>query len=142
MKMKALSVRDPHARLITLGLKPVENRSRRTNFRGRVYIHVSKRFDLEGLEWILQNIAISDRIAFHAGKTWGSSLQGAIIGEVDIVDCLPLDIVLAHGCQEFKMWATGPWCWMLANAVLYEQPILGVKGKLGFFEPEFEKVTV
>jgi hypothetical protein len=39
--MKALSVRQPYAALICAGVKTVENRSRPTNYRGKLLIHAS-----------------------------------------------------------------------------------------------------
>ena len=37
--MKTLSVRQPWANLIVRGIKDIENRSWKTNFRGRILIH-------------------------------------------------------------------------------------------------------
>ena len=45
LPQKALSVRQPWAWLIVNGWKPIENRSRRTNVRGRILIHASLKFD-------------------------------------------------------------------------------------------------
>ena len=39
--MKALTVQQPFASLICQGIKDVENRSWRTNFRGTIYIHAA-----------------------------------------------------------------------------------------------------
>ncbi len=47
--MKALNIRQPRAHLIVHGHKDVENRSWPTKFRGRVYVHAGKRFDVEAL---------------------------------------------------------------------------------------------
>jgi len=42
--MKALSIKNPIATLIALGIKPIENRNWKTHFRGRVYIHVCAQY--------------------------------------------------------------------------------------------------
>lgn len=42
--MKTISVRQPYATLICSGVKPIENRSWNTDFRGRVLIHASKNY--------------------------------------------------------------------------------------------------
>lgn len=42
--MKALSIKNPMGILIALGIKPIENRTRRTHFRGKIYIHVSAKY--------------------------------------------------------------------------------------------------
>ena len=49
--MKALSIKQPWAQLIIMGAKDVENRSRRTSFRGRFAVHVSlKRANYEDVD--------------------------------------------------------------------------------------------
>lgn len=40
--MKVLSVKQPWAALLVNGIKDIENRTRRTTFRGRILIHASK----------------------------------------------------------------------------------------------------
>lgn len=76
----------------------------------------------------------------HIDKSFPVS---AIIGEVEIVDCVQ---------DHPSIWAEkhddilgefihGPiWNWVLANPVLYEKPILHVKGKLSFWEPDIDIV--
>lgn len=39
--MKALSIKQPWASLIAHGIKDIENRTWRTHFRGKIYIHAS-----------------------------------------------------------------------------------------------------
>jgi hypothetical protein len=80
--MKALSVRQPWASLIVLGIKDVENRTWRTNYRGPLAIHASQRVDdatgmMHGLR------AVQQRAAWQLMAT-----TGAIIGQVDLVDCV------------------------------------------------------
>lgn len=157
---KALSIKQPFASLITLGIKPIENRTWRTNFRGRIYVHAStpRKFD----------IALTDdqtRLALPVlEKAFNGSLPfGAIIGEVDIVDCIqnhpsiwaeksqiikkPIPDDFFYGDymttdkydRALAKWEkTGGilpiWNWVLANPVMYDEPILNVKGKLSFWE--------
>ena len=40
--MKVLSVKQPWAAFLVNGIKDIENRTRRTTFRGRILIHASK----------------------------------------------------------------------------------------------------
>jgi hypothetical protein len=51
--------------------------------------------------------------------------RGAIIGEVDIVDCVN---------RNTSPWFVGKYGFILANPVLYGNPIT-CKGKLSFFDP-------
>lgn len=123
--MKALTIKQPWASFIAHGIKDVENRTWKTNFRGKVLIHAAKKpvdasddiFSLEQFKVIENNI--------HA---FDEHTNGAIIGEVDIVDCVQ---------NHPSIWAEkGVFNWVLANAVLYDKPIFNVKGKLSFWEFE------
>ena len=133
--MKALTVKQPWGSLIALGLKDIENRTWKTNFRGMIYIHVGKsRTKSDELEVLLtdqnyidihkfkKSIGVEDRVAEYMD----TFPLGAIIGEVEIVDCIN---------DSKSTWAMdNHWHWVLKNPVLYEKPILNVKGKLSFWE--------
>jgi len=126
--MKALSVRQPWAWLIVAGYKDIENRNWPTAYRGRVYIHASRKFDKAGLSAILSdNMNISEAIKHELSRitNW---VRGAIIGEVDVVDCVT---------RSSSPWFTGHYGFVLANPTLYDKPI-SCKGKLGIFEPLIE----
>lgn len=123
--MKALTIKQPWASLIAEGIKDIENRTWKTNFRGRIYIHCSapKKFKIE----------LTDDQTIKAAPVLAKVIEpglpfGAIIGEVDIIDC-----VLGHK----SIWAQDDcYNWVLENAVLYDEPILNVKGKLSFWKYE------
>jgi hypothetical protein len=121
--MKALSVMNPWAYWIiygspVYGIKDVENRKYRTNYRGRVLIHASKKIDI--------NVPTRDERKINGGKEvdW-EKLNGRILGSVEIVDCV----------QDSKsLWAEAEmWHWILKNPVILDCPILA-KGKLGLWE--------
>lgn len=137
--MKALSIKQPWASLIAHGIKDIENRTWKTHFRGRIYIHASAKgtdvdFTTEQTASLFSNEIWNPETGFKSELFPVS----AIIGEVDIVDC-----VINHP----SIWAEKTdfsqedpqsiWNWVLANPVLYDKPILNVKGKLSFwdFEP-------
>ena len=144
--MKALSIKQPWASLIAHGIKDIENRTWKTNFRGRIYIHASTECNVE-FDFLQMTELMKDKnidLAWYIKKS--NVPIRAIIGEADIVDC-----VINHpsiwaektegvtaGNIFFHDDSTKPiWNWVLANAVLYDKPILNVKGKLSFWE--FEK---
>jgi hypothetical protein len=106
---RAISVRQPWAWLIVHGGKDIENRTWRTNFRGRVYIHAGKEFDEKALE------AFRNRVP-------GILELGGIIGSVEIVDCVD------HSDSE---WFMGPHGFVLRNP--RPEPFRLMPGKLGFF---------
>ncbi len=165
--MKALSIKQPFASLICtprydnplLGIKDIENRTWKTNFRGRIYIHASAKGYSNNVELFNWE---------QAKSYWNkreqvielSKLKSAIIGEVDIVDCVINHSSIWAEKSEFQCCGIFPtndcspcghfksekskrkiiYNWVLANPVLYEKPILNVKGKLSFWEPDIDIV--
>ncbi len=152
-KMKALSIKQPWAGLIAHGVKDIENRTWKTNFRGRFFIHASAKWDERSnsnnpkdlFTWE-QRIAMSSSPVDHKFIDYGIIVKdeemplSAIIGEIDIIDC-----VINHPSiwaekthyneDDFDVEDPKPiWNWVLANPVLYDKPILNVKGKLSFWE--------
>ena len=131
--MKALSIKQPWASLIAHRIKDIENRTWKTNFRGRIYIHASSKsvqgnvkqmFTLD--QWNAIPVNYNNFTLF--GSEWQKS---SIIGEVDIIDCVQ---------DHPSIWAessmfgdTKIWNWVLSNPVLYDKPITNVKGALSFW---------
>lgn len=135
--MKCLSIRQPWASLIAHGIKPIENRSWKTNFRGRIYIHASG--VSSGSLYELLNDDQIKAISNHwtAAPPFPNRPTSAIIGEVDIVDCVINHPGIWAEKASFPSDSKPIYNWVLANPVLYKEPILNVKGKLSFWE--FEK---
>lgn len=134
--MKAITIKQPWASLIVAGLKDVENRTWKTNYRGRVLIHagVSKK---EGWNLTANQQMCVAKSNKELSKTKFEDLPfGAILGSVEIVDCVQ---------NHPSVWAEqGMWNWVLKNPKKYDNPIEGVKGKLPLLEyeggePEEEK---
>jgi hypothetical protein len=126
--MKALSLSQPMAWAIFNG-KDIENRRRRFKFRGRIIIHASLSFNEDHYQWLYDNenrlgILVPDEFEFAALPTYGTRTQGALIGEVNILDCVD-----HHG----SLWFFGPHGLVLANAKAYDNPI-PYKGMPGLFE--------
>jgi len=72
--------------------------------------------------WILERLTPAQSEAYRSSQ----KVRGAIIGEVDIIDCVEVSS---------SPWFTGKYGFLLANQMLYDNPV-PCKGKLGFFEPE------
>lgn len=129
--MKVITIKQPWASLIVSGLKNIENRTWKTNFRGRVLIHAAKTPVKEG--WSALNKEQLDKVSGHKDKLYGSNEdlpKGAIIGSVEIVDCVQ---------NHPSLWAEkGVWNWVLVNPVMFPEPITGVKGKLSFWDYDGE----
>ena len=129
MKHKVLTDKQPYAWLICAGIKPIENRSWKCpqKYIGeRVLIHASghrgKKFDISLTDE--QMIAAFGSIA---NKAMNDKFEfGAILGSVIIADCVQ---------NHPSIWAEKEcWNWVLKDPILFDEPILNVKGKLGFWD--------
>lgn len=119
--MKTLSIKQPWASLIVLGIKDVENRSWSTDFRGKVYIHASK-VPVKGLWNNLNREQVHEAIKSNKIDNYTVLPYGAIIGTVEIAD-----IVKNYD----SIWAEkNQYNWVLKNPVLFDKPIENVKGKM------------
>lgn len=124
----ALSIKQPWAWLICKGFKDIENRDfpvRRVRLPLRIYVHTGKtgEFDSETLQFIEFRLNEDQLISYHLALPL---TLGAIIGEVTITDCV---------IESESPWFVGNYGFVLADPVLYEQPI-PCRGRLGFFKPE------
>lgn len=142
---KVLTVSQPYAFLIAAGIKPIENRTWKTNYRGKILIHASAKWHKRGrlteqLFTYDQFQSLPDAIKQKMiGQ--GGFQYGAIIGEVEIIDCVinhpniwaeKTDGVTDSNTNEFIPKSNQPiiYNWVLKNPILYPKPITGIKGKL------------
>jgi hypothetical protein len=120
--MKVLSVQQPWASLIALGLKDVENRVRRSYYRGPLLIHASSKIDKWGMEDLL------DILREDGDEQWVAFISqaptGCIVGQVEMVDC-----VTDHPSD----WFDGPFGYVLIHPLYFDEPIR-MKGKLGIYD--------
>jgi len=126
--MKALTVKQPWAWAIIHGGKDVENRSRPTKHRGRLYIHAGKGWADEAIDTIgIQSLPDS----------FDEFLAGMVIGTVDVTDCHHADdchkFSKSGTCSEWAM--PGHHHWVLADPKPVEVPF-PAKGKLGLWNLE------
>lgn len=109
--MKAITICNPYPRHILLGVKPVENRTWATDYRGPLLIHAGKSRD-----WLVDG---DEEEAFAAGDPL---VFGALVGRCTLADCLHVEEVLS-GRHDGRFPGlsrsadcSGPWCWVLTNA--------------------------
>jgi len=143
--MRVLTVKQPHVSLIIEGIKNIENRTWKTNFRGRVLIHAGAKYDDRHRDHSL--IFTKDQFTeVERSNLLNKSLPlSSIVGSVEIVDC-----VINHP----SVWAEKSYIehgnesdadagshnnetiynWVLANPIKFDKPIENVKGKLSFWE--------
>ena len=132
--MKVLSVKQPWAALLVNGIKDIENRTRRTTFRGRILIHASK---AQWSGFIADFLTEEQAKAVCEAKIEDSDfrkslVRGMIIGSIEIYDCVKNDS---------SIWAEkNVWNWKVRKPILFKKPI-PAKGKLGLwnFEKEIDE---
>lgn len=130
----ALSIRQPWAWAIIHAGKDIENRSWSTNFRGRLHIHASKKFDLDGYDWIRLNarqLGIR-RPLLNDMPTPSEFYRGGIIGAVTLADCV------THSPSR---WFSGPYGFVLKDPMPTAAQIQ-CRGRLGIFQPDDETLAL
>jgi len=136
--MKVISIKEPFATLIANGIKKIETRSWKTNYRGEIFIHASgKSIDKE----FLTNDFIVDLIK-DTDMNFGN-----IICRCNLVDCVYMDEefleYIKHEQTEYQLgkYKLGRYAWILEDVELI-RPITK-KGKLNIwnFDDEYELIN-
>jgi len=117
--MKAISIQQPWAWLIVQGFKDVENRTRKTNFRGEILVHASKHKPTY-VQWKIFKEAF--RMEWY-GKIKLPDFEqmyfGGIIGKTEIIDCVS---------NSNSQWFEGPYGYILSNSK--PLPFIPCKGQV------------
>jgi len=144
--MKTISIWQPHASLIVLGLKPFETRSWpawKSLIGQRIGIHAGKALDdLQDLtEYLVQRDAGEERDeAFDAYVTALKAAgfkhlrempRGAILGSAVLAECIPTEKLTDPGY--FGDFTPGRFAWRMEDPIILPSPVPFV-GKQGFFE--------
>ncbi len=137
---RCLSVRQPWASLIVLGIKKVENRSWTTDYRGRLLIHASARLEVRNWSDVVDvagpPLGIDEELDLTDEGLTLPALSAlplsAIIGSVELFDCVDVDDVP----EEFDDagFAGGPVCWLLRDPRPLAKPF-ACKGALRLWTP-------
>ena len=115
--MRALSIRQPWAWLVVNGYKDMENRTWRSRFRGRIYVHA-------GQKVVADDYPEQREYITEAGIIIPRDLpRGTIVGEVTITGCI---------AASDSPWFCGPYGFTLEDPVAYDTP-KPCRGRLGFF---------
>lgn len=126
--MKVLSLTEPYATLIKNGIKTIETRSWKTNYRGKLYIHASStKIPKEYREnHELMSLVDTDDLNY-----------GYIICSCELVDCIVMtDEFINNIKNNMKneyitgIYSKGRYAWILKNIEVLKDPIKA-KGHLG-----------
>lgn len=137
--MKAFTVFQPYAFAIAVGLKEYETRSRRTHIRGRVAVHAGKK-KINAQEAYMDALVEGrgNEHAYHLCRTHRPEEYGAVIGTVEIVDCVPVEeIVNSISPLERALgdYSPGRFAWVLKNPIMFPKPI-PARGNQGWWNWE------
>ena len=105
MVLKAITVRQPWADAIIRGWKSVENRSWPTKVRGTIAVHAAQKAEDKEFFEFVRSKGLQDEV-FLDDESAKELPRGAVIGLVDIVDCVT---------SSASPWFEGPFRFVLAN---------------------------
>ena len=129
--MKVLSLQEPYATFIKEGIKKVETRSWKTNYRGKILIHASKSNEF------FKNIV--DKKVLDLAEKFEMN-YGKIICEVNLVDCIYMSEDYVEKMKKedslqysLGLYKVGRYAWVLEDVKVLDNPI-DAKGKLNLWE--------
>lgn len=130
--MKVLSIKEPFASLIAHGIKKIETRSWKTNYRGEIYIHASlskQKIEEERKQNLLSLLPCEYRFK-----------QGYIICKCHLKDCIYMDEEFINNIKKDATeylcgrYEIGRYAWILDDIKLVNE--IPAKGKLGIWNFE------
>mgnify|MGYP000903922285 CR=1 FL=1 len=147
--MKTLSVKQPFAYLLCAGIKDIENRSWRLPEKHRnewVLVHASKK---PNADYSLSSMLSREQYKDAENRMMGLKAlfatfdNSAIIGAVKYSDCVinhpsiwaeKTEGVMVGHTFVYKEGKKPIYNWVVSEAILFDKPILNVKGKLSFWD--------
>lgn len=122
--LKAITIWQPYAQAIALGLKRYETRSWATKYRGRIAIHASKKTLTKQSKVLAKKYGIDD------------CPLGKVLLVADLTDCILMtqEFIKEQKQSEldFGDWQIGRYAWKLENIRLLDEPI-EITGKQGLW---------
>lgn len=128
--MKALTLTQPWASLVALGLKKVETRSWRTHYRGPLAIHAAKGFP-QAARAFAETERTLDRLPPRIAR-------GAVLCIVTLVDCQLAEEIASEltGLERYYGdYSFGRWAWVFEGEPTLFDPV-GARGSLGLWNWE------
>ena len=99
-RWKCLSVKQPFAWAVVVGAKDIENRTWRSNYIGRLYIHAGQKEQSELVEEVVERVArcrnLTTKAALDDYRQHWELGRGAVVGSVYMLGC-----AVSHGSEWF-----------------------------------------
>lgn len=137
--MKALSLWQPHALAIGVGLKAYETRGWATDYRGPIAVHAAKRPWTDEGPWHTEARRIlQEYVAKHGPTPWSF---GAVVCTADLVSCVRTIELRGRILPEHEFWGDfsdgedgrGRYAFKLENVKMLDRPFY-CRGMQGWFE--------
>lgn len=150
--MKAITIHQPWASLIAIGAKRFETRGWKTNYRGPIAIHASRKdpqLVIQSLPHEVQ-VAIYDAFYKHFGTTSGALKMmptGVVVAIAQLTNCLKSIDTWTDGYElegsrlifspeyEFGDFTPGRYAWEISNVRMLPEPV-PAKGQQGLWNWE------
>jgi len=151
--MKAITIKQPYASLIVEGIKDIENRTWKTNYRGRILIHAGKDNLIKKLKYGDDITCLNNKQLEYINNNKHNDIfnkeliTGAIIGSVEIVDCVinhpsiwaeKTKVINNPEIPYLPVYGNKTYNWVLENPIKFDKPI-PIKGKLSLWETNLEE---
>lgn len=135
--MKVLSLTEPYATLIKKGIKMIETRSWKTNYRGELYIHASSTKIPKEYRRNLELMTLVSKEELNYGN---------IIVKCRLTDCMKMNDEYINTIKKKDrdnfitgIYENGRYAWILEDIEVLSSPIKA-KGHLGIWSIEEESV--
>lgn len=140
--MKALSLWQPWASLMALGVKRIETRGWYMAHRGPLAIHATSSWDVRATRFLrggsYEAGLIRELLEERGIRSWIDLPLGAVVCTVEVVDCLATQVLLANdqvnktelACGDFR---PGRYGIVTANVAAFDRPI-SAKGRQGLWD--------
>lgn len=129
--VKALTIWQPYAQAVALGLKKYETRSWATKYRGPLAIHSSVRPLKKEYRFLAEKYGIQN---LHFGE---------VVAFAELTDCILMTEQFISEQSEteisFGDWRQGRFAWVLSNVTVPEEKVI-ISGKQGLWNLPLEVI--
>jgi hypothetical protein len=142
--MHAITLYQPWASAVALGLKKFETRSWSTRHRGPLLIHAARKWTSEQREFrtkAMDRLRADPQISDELRRSFlgYSSVLGCIVAVTRLADCLPTTRHPGGTDLEnlFGDYSLGRWVWHLGDVIRLDEPV-PCAGRQGLWRPSAE----
>lgn len=134
--MKALTLTQPWASLMSFGDKTIETRSWRTDYRGPVAIHAAKTIPAWARDWANGSPAVRTMLNRRGVYQLSELPAGAVIATAVLTGCVSTDRLVREPPGKDRIlgdYSPGRFAWYFTDVVRLPEPI-PARGALQFWE--------